>query len=151
MVRNTVQISIGSGAKFLEGFVEAGLTITPGQIVHLNPNGTYSNFFPDTTWEDNYPTLIAIENYDEGKGVDETYAGGEKICMRYLRRGDVAWMLMATQKSVAFGDFLIPASGGYGDLQVKSVFVGEPYYFGMALSSATGIAGVKARVKVEIR
>jgi hypothetical protein len=59
--------------------------------------------------------IVAIENALEGEEIDDDYAASDVVRFRYLRPGDVAYMLLKDGENVAIGDKL--ESAGDGDLQ----------------------------------
>lgn len=148
MANNTIQVSVSSSSKFLEGIVNTGVTIAPGELVNLTSAGTYTNVFASAVWDYTATPIVAIENLEYGKDIDDTYLAGERLYMRYLRPGDVGWLWLTTSSTASIGSFLVPDTTG--ELSVKADLTTSEYFFGISLEAVTTTA-TRARIKVRIR
>ena len=84
-INNTIMVSVGADSPYLEGIADE--IIYPGMLLTLiNSVGHYSLAHGTG---DTYSPLFAVENPYEGKGVDDPYAIGERMMMRYGRTGDI--------------------------------------------------------------
>ena len=90
----------------------AAAAITPGQLVELDGNGEVQ---PHSSAGQNALAMIAVEDYLQGKGIDEDYAADDQVQCWVPTKGDEAYMILADGENVADGDFL--ESDGNGNLQ----------------------------------
>jgi hypothetical protein len=152
VAQNTIKLAFyGIPGVELEGIV-SGTSVTPGQLVELQPDGTYAL----ASVADGFTTkTVAVENpygappTPNGiKDIEFPYTAGNKLYMIQARPGDVMYMLLAASLACAVGEPL--ASNGDGNLLVSSwAAVDAGGIVGSCLEAVT-LAAFVQRIKVEM-
>jgi hypothetical protein len=147
MPDSTILVSVSSSSQQMEGTVYSGETLIPGEIVHLHANGSYSNQFPSGTWVGTAPSLVVVENLDQGKDINSTYSAGETVFVRYLRSGDVFLGWLESGNDALISSLLSIGEEG----QATVIFaLSSPYYFGTAIEAVDALSS-KKRIKIQIK
>lgn len=117
---NTIQLDISESSPRLE--VEAGVeTIVPGMLVEFwSPNKVKRHSVANGT----VAKMFAVENVYMGGAIDDAYALGDKVMIRFCRPGDLVLGWIADGMDMSQGEFL--ASNGDGMLQQASPGVTTP-------------------------
>ena len=141
-----------------EADVQAANTITPGHLIERHTDGTVR---PHTTAGAAAPARhFAVENELAGKGIDDTYAAGERCLFESLVPGCEVYAWLADANNAAIGAAL--ESGDNGELRVHvpqadtdgvgtpDIVVGQIVARALEAVDTTGGATAPARIKVEI-
>jgi len=143
-IDDQIQIHTSSASKHLEGKVASGVTISPGMVVKRNTAGRWR---PHNVLGGACSPIFAVADIWYGKGIEDTYAAGEKIYLIYASGGDVIWAWLAASQSIVIGDFLTSNADGrlkkIGPTPVSGCIIGG------ALEAITTVAS-PARIRVEI-
>ncbi len=102
-------VLIGHG-RYEEALVEAGQTITPGQLLKLDSDGGVA---VHGTSGGAAERQVAIEDVAQGHGLLDTYAAGSLCFLYEAVPGDVLLMFLATGQNVAEGALLMSNGAGY--------------------------------------
>lgn len=88
----------------------ASVAITPGMVCQRDSNG---KFKPHATAGGTAQKLIAIEDDNQGKTIDDVYAIASRVQAEVLQPGAVFYGLLKDGESVAIGDYVESAGTGY--------------------------------------
>jgi hypothetical protein len=137
---NTIGISISSTSPYIEGIVNGAEPVMPGEILQLQPDGTYAAApIADTPSQRNFAT----ENVYSGGTIDDVYLQNSRIMIRSCRGGDIVLAWLAPGQTVLVGDWLAPEAGS-GSL-VNSVI----WPVAIAMESLSPV-GTRARIVVTV-
>lgn len=137
----------------------ANAAITPGHLIELMSTDKVR---VHANAAQNAMPMFAIEDDDQGNGIDDAYSAADRVFFVYPRRGDVIYALLADGQTAAIGDFL--ESAGDGTLQVHVADIAESAeaqtIYTMAIvgqaieavdmSGSSGADPATARIKVRI-
>lgn len=90
----------------------AGGIITPGQLLEIDSNDAVIRH--NSAGQNMYP-LIAVQDFPQGKDIDDNYASGEQAYAIWARAGMIINMLLKEGETVVIGGFV--ESDGAGDVQ----------------------------------
>lgn len=98
--------------KYLDVIIErlAAATITPGMLLELtsaNKVQAHSRLGEEVT-----PTLFALEDELQGRGIDDNYAEGDPVQVWVAQRGEDVYAILADDQDVSIGDPLKSAGDG---------------------------------------
>lgn len=88
---------------------EAKSAITPGMVLQLNSDDTVQKH---STSGGNAVPYVALEDELQGKGINDNYAAADKVQVWVPNRGDIAYLLLADEQTIAIGDYVM--SNGFG-------------------------------------
>jgi hypothetical protein len=129
--KSSVQIKMDDSSYKVKSIVSAGWTITPGEritcvAIEMKNTSTYFdnkwNNGADTVKGKYYSDLVAIENLEENKTINDTYKAGETIYMRELKKNDVFWGWLEAGEEVEEGDLLVAQYTGRFKKQHNDIF-----------------------------
>jgi hypothetical protein len=112
MAYRTVKLKNYSNV-FLEKTANAA--IYPGMLVEIMSTGKVR---AHATAGGTAAKLFALENYLEGKDINDVYAAADQVQVWNPTPGDEVYALLADEQNVAIGDFLV--SNGDGRLALAS-------------------------------
>lgn len=99
------------------GDLACGVAICPGHLVErYNPSGTIIRLRPHTTGGGATMRLLAVEQSDVNKGVNDGYAIGDLVQAKAFPTGSSAWALIASGQNIVAGNKL--ESAGDGTLRI---------------------------------
>lgn len=107
MAYNTVKLKNYSDV-FIEGTANAA--ISPGMLVEIMSTGKWR---VHATAGGNALIAFALENYLEGKDINDAYAAAEQVQIWIPGRGDEVYAQIADEQNIAIGDFLESNGAGY--------------------------------------
>jgi hypothetical protein len=88
----------------------AAAAITPGMLIELTSSGTVRKHNSANTFA---MPMFALENYLEGKTIEDAYATGDQVQVWVPGRGDEVYALLADGFNIAIGDALTSNGGGF--------------------------------------
>jgi hypothetical protein len=109
-------IKIKKYSDVIEEFTANGV-ILPGQLVEQTPAAATAR--KHATSGGNAIPMFALEDELQGKGIDDSYASGDKVQVWIAGRGDIVYACIADEQNIAIGDPL--ESNGDGMLQKHTV------------------------------
>ena len=96
----------------IEEFTANG-AILPGSLVEQTPAA--ATIRKHATSSGPAIPMFALEDELQGKGIDDTYATGDKVQVWIPGRGDIVYALLADEQNIAIGDLM--ESDGDGKIQ----------------------------------
>ena len=93
----------------------AGGVITPGQLLEINSSDAVIRH--NSAGANQY-ALIALQDFPQGKDIDDNYASGEQVQAIWARSGMIVNMLLKEGETVVKGGFV--ESDGAGDVQAHT-------------------------------
>lgn len=108
MSYNTIKINNHSD-NFEEYVADAALL--PGCLLELNTDNEVKKHA--TSGGNVGPKMFALEDKFEGKGIDDSYAAGDRVRCWFPSPGDVVLAILADGQSVGEGDLLESNGAGY--------------------------------------
>lgn len=108
---NTIFLGGGDDRPIIVNDLAMKEAITPGMLVErVNTAGVIR--WQKATADVANPPAVALDQSELNLGVDNDYAIGDLGQVAILRKGEVAWMLIASGQNVAAGNKLGSAGGG---------------------------------------
>jgi hypothetical protein len=107
MAYNTVKLKNYSNV-FIEGTANAA--ISPGMLIELMSTDKWR---AHATAGGNAVKAFALENYLEGKDINDAYAAADEVQIWLPTPGDEVYALIADEQNIAIGDFLESNGSGY--------------------------------------
>ena len=118
-VRNPNRVFLGGSDSRppIENQFAAKEAITPGMLVELDSTGGVNRFKIAATAKDPgtsvaLDSLMLNQTVSSTPATDTQYATGDLIEVGYLRKGDKAWMIIASGAVITFGQKLENAGNG---------------------------------------
>jgi hypothetical protein len=108
---NTIFLGGGDDRPIIVNDLATAAIVTPGMLIERDNVGGVIRWklaTADIAGE----TVVALDQSEVNKGVDDTYAVGDLVKAAHLRKGETAWMLIASGQNVDAGDLLGSAGGG---------------------------------------
>ena len=94
---------------------KAGGVITPGQLLEVNSSDSVIRH--NSAGQNQY-ALFALQDFSQGKDIDDNYASGEQVQCIWARPGMIINCLLANGQTVVIGGFV--ESDGNGDMQAHT-------------------------------
>lgn len=111
MASNTIMIRGAEYARRMERLATAAV-ITPGQILSLNSD---DKVLRHATAGGRFTRLVAVEDENQGRGIDTDYAASSRVQFNVVKPGDVINALVADGEDISIGDEI--ESNGDGDVR----------------------------------
>lgn len=108
---NTVFLGGGDDRPIIDNTLSAAAIITPGHLIERDNVGGVIRWKLATT-DIAGENTVALDQPELNKGVDDTYAVGDLVKAAALRKGETAWMFIASGQNIDAGDLLGSAGGG---------------------------------------
>jgi hypothetical protein len=108
---NTVFLGGGDNRPIIVNDLTAKEVITPGMLIERNNTAGVIRWQKATVDLDG-PPAVALDQPMLNKGVDDDYGIADLVYCAVLRKGETAWMLIASGQNVAAGNTLGSAGGG---------------------------------------
>jgi hypothetical protein len=96
---------------------DAAAAITPGMLIELDTAGKVKAHA--TADGDVTPPMFAIEDFMQGKGIDDNYAADDKVQVWIPGRGDQVYAILANDEVISIGEKLV--SNGAGMLKAHTL------------------------------
>lgn len=104
---NPNTIFLGGVGDIIEvGDLAVSATTTPGMLMERFNNSGVIRWRPSTGNGTTKPPAVALDQPELNKGVDDTYAANDLARVAVLKKGQTAWMLLASGQVVSAGDLL---------------------------------------------
>lgn len=141
---NTIKLSVPDPTYHDEGYVNPGsANVYPGMFLRINQYSGECYFAPTAGEKVAMPTIIAVENPQQGKTMRDYYSPGERIIFRNLVNGNIVLTKVTTLTgNLECGLVLCPettASGNAGWLRNwnYSSWTTEPHPIAVSLEAET--------------
>jgi len=105
-------VIVKGGDNAIREELAAGGVISPGQLLEINSSDAVIRH--NSAGQNQYQ-LIALQDFPQGKDIDDDYASGEQVQAIWARRGMIINMLLKEGETVVIGGFV--ESDGAGDVQ----------------------------------
>ena len=136
---NTIFLGGGDDRPIIVNDLAAAASIRPGMLIERD-HVTGVHRWKQATADIAGPPAVALDQPELNLGVDDLYAIGDLVKAAVLRKGEVAWMLIASGQTIETGDLLGSAGGG----TLKS---GATVARFSALENKTAVALTRIRVE----
>lgn len=136
---NTIFLGGGDDRPIIVNDLAAAAAITPGHLIERD-HVTGVHRWKLATADIAGPPAVALDQPELNLGVSDNYAIGDLVKAAILRKGEVAWMLIASGQTVETGDLL--GSAGSGTLKTGATVARFS-----ALENKTAVALTRIRVE----
>lgn len=136
---NTIFLGGGDDRPVIVNDLAAAATITPGHLIERDDVGNVIRWKLATA-DIAGPPAVALDQPELNLGVNDNYAVGDLVKAAILRKGEAAWMLIASGQNIGAGDLL----GSAGNGTLKS---GATVARFSALESKNAVALTRIRVE----
>src|SRR5688572_7774846 len=124
-------------------------TITPGMLLELHDDSGVAKWGVHDGAADMVGAIVAIEQIELNKGVDDNYAAGDLVKAGALRRGCFFWGIIPSGQNISVAQLL--QSNGDGKLKDATADTAAANVGRFrALESSGGEVTVDTRLRVEV-